>query len=151
MNKASSIVPSLSIRRQSLFTKKRLQFFLVSGIILAGAIVLYRFDPVTSNIYPSSPFKALTGLFCPGCGTLRGLHQLLQGNFWSALDYNPLMVLSLPFLIYSYLGYATKILIGRSLPTPFLPSKWIWLLLKVIVAFWILRNIPVAPFSWLAP
>jgi hypothetical protein len=142
---------SLSFYKKRLSIEKYLRFLSISVAIIVATVVLYCFDPATAEIYPSSPFRALTGLFCPGCGTLRGLHQLLKGNFWTAFDFNPLAILSLPFLIYSYVRYAIKTLFGRSLPTFFIPSKWIWLLLKAIVVYWLLRNIPIAPFSFLAP
>ena len=47
------------------------------SIVLAGALggvlaVLFVFDPVTAHIFPTCPMCAVTGLYCPGCGTLRG-------------------------------------------------------------------------------
>ena len=44
--------------------------------------------------------RYVTGLLCPGCGTLRGLHQLLHGHLAAAFRLNPVMVLSLPLLGY---------------------------------------------------
>ncbi|NEO96316.1 MAG: DUF2752 domain-containing protein, partial [Moorea sp. SIO3G5] len=102
-------------------------------------------------LYPPSPFRTLTGLYCPGCGTLRGLHQLLHGNLWAAFGLNPLMVLSLPYLIYSYICYSLPVFTGRKVSQIFIKPAWIWWMLKIILAYWILRNIPFAPFSWLAP
>jgi|SRR6478672_2403429 len=133
--------------------KERQQFTIISGVIAIALIVLYFFDPAssTSNIYPPSPFRALTGLYCPGCGTLRGLHQLLHGHLLAALGLNPLMVVSLPFLIYAYASYSLRVMIRRSLPQVFIPAVWIWRLLAVILGYWFLRNLPVFPFSWLAP
>jgi len=125
----------------------------ISGTIAIALIILYFFDPAssTSNIYPPSPFRALTGLYCPGCGTLRGLHQLLHGHFLAALGLNPLMVVSAPFLVYAYASYSLRVMTGRSLPQVFIPAVWIWRLLAVIVSYWFLRNLPIFPFSWLAP
>jgi hypothetical protein len=139
-------------RNESITLKsKHIRFAAITGIITIALVILYFYNPVSSKIYPPSPFRAITGLFCPGCGTLRGLHQLLHGHFLAALELNPLMVISLPFMVYAYLSYAKKVLTGRRLPSVYIKSKWIWLLLKAIVAYWILRNIPIAPFSWLAP
>jgi hypothetical protein len=90
-------------------------------------------------------------LYCPGCGTLRALHQLLHGHLLEAFGLNPLMMLSLPFLTYSYISYGVEAIKGKPLFRIFIPAKWIWFLLEMIVAYWIVRNIPIAPFSWLAP
>ena len=45
-----------------------------------GLTVVYFFDPRNPGPYPICPFFGLTGCYCPGCGTLRALHQLLHGN-----------------------------------------------------------------------
>jgi len=97
------------------------------------------------------PFNALAGLHCPGCGTLRAAHQLLHLHLASALGLNPLMVLSTPFLGYALLSRVMIGIRGKPLPKVFVPPAWIWALLGIIIAFWILRNIPAYPFSLLAP
>jgi hypothetical protein len=131
--------------------KKRLSFTLVTSIIIGSAIILFLYNPAVSKLYPPSPFRTLTGLYCPGCGTLRGLHQLLHGHLLEAFGLNPLMVISLPFLAYSYLSLGVEAIKGRPLPSLFIKAKWIWFVLEVILAYWVVRNIPVSPFSWLAP
>ena len=73
----------------------------------AAALVALRvFDPATSGMFPPCPLRFLTGWYCPGCGSLRALHQLLQGNFRNAITLNPLLVLSFPFLAYGMASYA---------------------------------------------
>ena len=130
------------------------QWLRAAGLVLlalAGLAVLLVWDPSKSAVFPPCPFHALTGLHCPGCGTLRALHQLLHGNLLAALGLNPLMVLCLPFIAYSLLSGLVRIVSGRRLPAVFVPAGWIWTLLGVIVLFWILRNVPLHPFSCLAP
>ncbi|NEQ72154.1 MAG: DUF2752 domain-containing protein [Okeania sp. SIO2C9] len=132
--------------------RKKLKVKALSAIILGAAIILYLFDPsIPGQLYPPSPFRALTGLYCPGCGTLRGLHHLLHGRFWVAFGLNPLMVLSLPYLFYSYLSYSLPVITGHKIPKIYVRSSVIWWLLKIVLAYWILRNIPFPPFSLLAP
>ncbi|MGB6297362.1 MAG: DUF2752 domain-containing protein [Rivularia sp. (in: cyanobacteria)] len=142
---------SFLISSTPLVSNKRLGWVIITAVITAGSIVLYSFNPATSNVFPSSPFRELTGLFCAGCGSLRGLHQLLRGNLGAAFGFNPLMVLLLPFMFYSYISYTMEVFTGRSLYKPFIHPKLIWCLVYVIIAYWVLRNIPVEPFSWLAP
>lgn len=117
----------------------------------AGLVLLEIFDPATSGIFPPCPVRYLTGWYCPGCGSLRAMHQLLHGNLRAAWALNPLTVMLLPFLSY---GLASSILLewrGRGLPQPFLRAGFIRALCVVIVLFGILRNIPLHPFDWLAP
>lgn len=130
---------------------KTLKVIGLTGVILAATFILYFFNPSTSGVYPPSPFRALTGLYCPGCGTLRALHHLLHGHIITAFGLNPLMMLALPYLIYSYISYSAPVILEREIPQIFIKANWIWLILKVILAYWVLRNIPFAPFSWLAP
>ena len=122
------------------------------GLVVAGAVVvLFVFDPATRSVYPSCPFRALTGLHCPGCGTLRAIHQLMHGDLSAALALNPLMVLCLPPLAYAAATSAVRWTTGRNVPRMFVPAFWIWTLGVVVILYWILRNVPVEPFSWLAP
>lgn len=120
----------------------------VNAAIVTGGCLFNSRDP---GLFPPCPFRALTGFHCPGCGTLRGLHQLLHGHLLGALSFNPLMVLFLPFLGYAVLSNAVFSTGGRRLPGFRLPATGIWLLLGAIILFWILRNVPAYPFSMLAP
>lgn len=117
---------------------------------VSGAMVLFAFEPEESGWFPPCPFHATTGLQCPGCGALRGLHQLLHGNLMGALDFNPLMVLALPFIGYAVMCSIVFEISGRRLPSKRIPPQAIWGLLGLIIAFWIVRNIPMYPLSLLA-
>ncbi|MGA9041207.1 MAG: DUF2752 domain-containing protein [Terriglobales bacterium] len=127
--------------------------FLLLGVILAtlGIAALRIFDPATAGVFPPCLVHALTGWYCPGCGSLRALHQLLHGNVGNAFALNPLAVLALPFLAYGAASYASFVIWGRYLPRIFLPAVWIRALCVAIVVFGIVRNIPVYPFSLLTP
>lgn len=134
---------SLIRRRWQLATLILLAFF--------GLIALLVVDPADSSLFPPCPFHALTRLHCPGCGTLRALHQLLDGNLRTAFGLNPLMVSFLPLIAYGFLSGLVRVVSGRNVPGVFLPALWIRIILGVIILFWIARNIPVYPFSLLAP
>ncbi|HBT75420.1 MAG TPA: DUF2752 domain-containing protein [Planctomycetaceae bacterium] len=71
-------------------------------LVLAGMAVLvwlyHRFDPSQNAFFPPCPFKKLTGLPCPGCGTQRMVHQLLHGNLVEAVRWNPLALLAIPYV-----------------------------------------------------
>ena len=129
----------------------RAAYVALALLAAAGLALLYFVDPRQPGRYPSCLFLGFTGCYCPGCGTLRSLHQLLHGNVVSALGYNPLTVLSLPFIAYSYATGAAR---AFRIPAPravFVHHLWIWALLVGVIAFWILRNTPVEPLTVLAP
>lgn len=121
------------------------------GAIVVGAVLLEVFDPATSRIFPPCPVRYLTGWYCPGCGSLRAIHQLLHGNLRAAWALNPLTVVLLPFLTYGLASLSLFELRGRELPQPFLRAGWIRALCVVIILFGIARNLPVPPFDLLAP
>lgn len=137
--------------RFSPYVERGLKLACVSGAICVALFVLFVFNPANSSFYVPCPFHRLTGLYCPGCGSLRAIHQLLHGNLLAAFALNPLMVLSLPFLGYWFVSCGVLALRKRPLVSVIIPSFWIWLILLIILLFWILRNITLYPFALLAP
>ena len=129
----------------------RWRFLLLGLAMLPCLALLYARNPEEEGLYPVCPFYFLTGLHCPGCGTLRSLHQLLNGNVIAALGYNPFSVLALPFILYAYFSALLLTTWGKRLPAPFIHPAIIWALLAAVLAFWALRNLPVFPFTALAP
>jgi hypothetical protein len=114
-------------------------------------MVLFRHNPAGSMIFPPCPFRALTGLYCPGCGSLRAVHQLLHGHLGSAFALNPLLIIVLPFMGYAFVSYG-MMSFGKQRPALLpAPAYLGWLMLIVIVLYGILRNIPDYPFCLLAP
>ena len=132
-------------------TSPRVAYMGLGLLALAGMAVLYAFDPRDAGNYPVCPFLSLTGCYCPGCGTLRALHRLVNGDAASALGYNPLAVVSLPFIVYSYAGGAARAFNMQAPRQVFVHPRLIWALLAGVMAFWALRNVPVEPLTTLAP
>jgi hypothetical protein len=119
---------------------------------LAFALALHVIDPSDATWFPVCPFYAATGLYCPGCGTLRCLHALLHSDLRSAIDYNALTVLLLPTLVVAWLSVGLAGVRGRHPPRVWKAPPWTGRVVVVAVGlFWILRNLPPAPFSRLAP
>lgn len=114
-----------------------------------GGIALVLLDPETTHVFPPCWFHALTGLYCPGCGTTRALHQLLHGNLAAAFAYNALAVVSLPFVAAALA--VPPLARRRGTSPPRLPPVAIWSLAIVVVLYGVLRNLPVEPFVRMAP
>ena len=115
------------------------------SLALAG-LYLFIFEPGRSGFFPVCPFRALTGFTCPGCGSTRGLHQLVHGHFAAAFMLNPLMVLSLPFLFYALVSHTNSVMLGKPIRKNKLPARYIYGLFAIILLFWIFRNTPWYPF-----
>ena len=62
-----------------------------AAAVLAAA--LFFLDPATHGFYPPCLFKTIFGLPCPGCGSLRAMHQLLHGNLGAAWALNPMLMI----------------------------------------------------------
>jgi hypothetical protein len=116
-----------------------------------GVVLLAVFDPATSRIFPPCPLRYLTGFYCPGCGSLRAIHNLLHGNLRQAWAMNALTVLLLPFVSYGLVSEALFTVRGRRLPSVTLPAACIRVLCAAIILFGIARNLPFHPFNLLAP
>jgi len=126
----------------------------LAAMLLLGTapIILLRvFDPATSGIFPPCPIRYLTGLYCPGCGSLRAMHALLHGELARAWAMNPLMIVMLPFVTYGLVSAALLELRGNGLPEIMLPAKWIRAFCVVVVLYAVARNLPLYPFDLLAP
>jgi hypothetical protein len=115
----------------------------VAGLCLA-VFLLYFFPPTETRFYPRCIFHAVTGLECPGCGSLRAAHSVLHGDFAMAFRLNPLLFVLLPLAGLTWVVY-------RPAGLSAIPAKWIWALLGVIITFGVLRNLPLAPFSYFNP
>lgn len=116
-----------------------------AAITVAGAIAvatLATVNPEEPGHYPTCPSLTLTGFFCPGCGSLRAVHALTQGDVGTALERNPLAVVAAPFLIAAWLLWAWRLFVRPDMARPMIPARWIWALLALIVVYTVARNIP---------
>ena len=128
------------------------------GVLLAlfslgmtGLLLLRRLDPARSLIFPPCPLRYFTGLYCPGCGSLRAIHALLQGDLRQAWAMNALTVTMLPFIGYGLISEIHRHFRGRPMPGMMMPASWIRALCVLIVLFGVARNLPFYPFNLLAP
>ena len=133
-----------------------LRVVLTLAILVAGAVLLYTHNPVPepghASYFPPCPFYKLSGLYCPGCGATRALHALLHGHVAAAFDFNPLLVVALPFILYLVGRDAVRTLRPDLLrPARPMPQKWMWTILCVVLAYAILRNLPYPALAWMAP
>jgi len=110
-------------------------------------------DPAApGSHYPQCVFRTSTGLWCPGCGLTRGFHQLFSGHLLQALNENLFVPVALVAIVGAWWSWV-RIAWGR--PTVQLPKAWVRpisiVLPTALIVYGVLRNIPHAPFSALAP
>jgi hypothetical protein len=111
-------------------------------LFVAGLIVVYKtFDPAT-GLFPKCPFLQVTGLQCPGCGSQRAVHHLLNAEFKEAFALNPLLIISIPYII---IGYLFEILPlnqkGLKARKALFGTKAILFILVIVIGFAVWRNL----------
>ena len=133
---------------------KPLKIFIIISIVIfsLGIISLYFFyDPLVSTFFPKCIFNQATGLHCPGCGTQRAIHNILQGNIIIGFSYNIFLLLIVLVLVYLLLLNTFKKITRKEysniLKKPIVTNS----ILVFVILFWILRNINIYPFTLLAP
>jgi len=129
------------------FPRKQLAVAATLTLLAAAAVaLLFAVKPSELWFLPSCQFYNLTGLHCPGCGLTRATHHLLHGRVLAALHCNALFTLTLPCV--AALGLWRW---WRPDTAPTWKPAYTWWLLATIVLFGIVRNIPIHPFTLLAP
>ena len=124
-----------------------------AGFALYFLIVV---KPNDQSYFPRCQFHSITGLHCPGCGLTRSLHSALNGNIEQAITYNILAPILLPFVLLSMLRSLWSWCWNRPLAIATKPRpRWMRYvpiaLAALLIGFGILRNLPVYPFTLLAP
>lgn len=112
-------------------------------LIIIGIVILAIFNPYDVSWFPKCPFKSLTGLKCPGCGSQRALHFLFHLQISKAFHENALLICSIPYVI---TGFVFDNIKNPSLKIQYWRKKLfgitaIYVVLFVIISFWIIRNI----------
>lgn len=111
-----------------------------AAVVAVGALAIV--DPNEPGHFPTCPFLAATGLWCPGCGSLRALHALTRGDVVTAVERNPFTVLVVPFLVWAWVSWAGRLVGWIPLRRRAAPAWLIWTLLAAVLGFWVLRNVP---------
>lgn len=115
-----------------------------------GCVAVWLGDPTTpGGPLPICPTKALFGIDCPGCGGLRMMYSLLHGDIPAALRYNAVSFVVVLLFVWSTAAWAVGRLRGRPVDSwlHWKATPWVF---GVVFALWfVVRNLPFAPFSGL--
>ncbi len=121
----------------------------LAGIVGAATIALHLRDPHDSGSWGYCPWKLLTGLDCPGCGALRAVNDLTNGDLAGAASSNLLFVAAIPVALALWLAWFRRSWDDtRPTPRSGRTTTAIWAAAMIVmVAFTVLRN--TAWGSWL--
>jgi len=123
-----------------------------SGLAACAAVVVTNNPSSGGTHFPTCAFHATTGLWCPACGLTRGTYQLLHGHITAALSYNLFTPLVLVAIVIAWLAWVpvTWGATPRSL-SPSLRRALTTVAPTLVIAYGVLRNIPIEPLRVLAP
>lgn len=124
------------------------------GMLLLAIVLafLYFFiNPSEANFFPKCPLYVTTGIYCPGCGSQRATHQLLNFNIIGVFQQNALFVFGLLIVVYHFVISGINYFFKKDLYNYIYHPKTPVILIIIAVLFWILRNLPYYPFNLLAP
>ena len=124
-------------------TKKIVLLCLAITVFVLLVIIYGKFNPENSHLYPKCPFRLLTGYECPGCGSQRAVHYLLNGKIDSAIHANALLVFSIPYILLLFLAelLKSKSRFFMRLYKILFSSKAIWMVFVIIIIWWVGRNL----------
>lgn len=131
--------------------RSALSLAMILGIAL-GLLFLRTYHPQQFRFYPPCAFHQFTGINCPGCGGMRCMNALLNGRVMEALRDNVLIVLFLPFFVFSAARRWWFWMRGLPQPPPVqMKSSVVYTIAITVISFAVLRNLPWEPFYYLAP
>ncbi|HSP37435.1 MAG TPA: DUF2752 domain-containing protein [Frankiaceae bacterium] len=105
------------------------------SVLLVATVAVRLADPHRPGSFPACPFREVTGLSCPGCGSLRALADLAHGHVLAAAGHNAVFVAFLPVAVLvgfrRALGFTPRVL----------PSWAPWAALATLAGWAVMRNL----------
>ena len=120
---------------------------MVGAAAVCACAAIWVGDPTTpGGFLPLCPTKALLGVDCPGCGSLRMIYSLLRRRRGRS-EVQRSGVVALGFLVVAYATWTYGRVVGRQI-VGWQHHRWAAAVTLVLVSTWfVVRNIPVAPFT----
>lgn len=120
-------------------SRGRLYTALGTGAVFVGGLAYIGLgDPHRPNFFLPCPFYVATGLYCPGCGGLRMVHDVLHLDLAAAVVDNAVALIGLPLLL-------AWILVRRRSGRPWMTPAAAVFIIAVAVTWTVVRNLPGFP------
>ena len=119
---------------------------LTATLLIIGGVIAYllykNIDPGASVYAPKCMSYSVFNFICPGCGVQRAIHAILNGEILEAIYFNPLIVLSAPYISLLVLMdiFKLKYKLPRLYETLY-GQRAIWILIALLIVYSVLRNI----------
>ena len=110
---------------------------LPGGLIVLRALTLPRNSPGLPDL---CPLHRTTGLWCPLCGGTRATRELMHGDLWAALGYNPFALALEAVVVLLVARWLLAWLRGRR--RPLVTGREGILLGVALAVFAVVRNLP---------
>jgi hypothetical protein len=119
----------------------------VAAAAAGGCAVIWVANPtVPGGLLPVCPTKALLGIDCPGCGSLRMIYSLLHFDVPAALHYNALGLVAVLLLIWAFATWTYGRAVGRGVRS-WQHLRWSApVALALTVVWFVVRNLGFGPF-----
>lgn len=123
-------------------------FALAMGLLVVSiALVVLRQSGPGSLGIPECLFHRGTGMDCPSCGMTRATHELLHGRVAAAFRLNPLGIVLIPVVAIWLAIRLPAWLRGSPSSHTRVGTRMLFNSIAILVlAYWILRNLPLWPF-----
>ncbi|MFG2441326.1 DUF2752 domain-containing protein [Nocardia fluminea] len=123
---------------------------LIAAGLGVGTLALLHFrDPHVEGSYGLCPVYALFGVYCPGCGGMRAMHNLTDGNILDSLHSNLLALpLTIAFAVF-VIDWILRARRGQRWRVPGLSAVTVWSFFGLLTLYTVLRNTPWG--TWLTP
>lgn len=121
---------------------KSIQLLILIIAVAIGAVLYFHKFPISihPDLLPQCPWHYLTGTYCPGCGTLRGISGIINGNITTLPRNNIFSTIIILYLIYYFIKITIKAIFSYKLPEIIFNKYESYGILVLIILFWIIRN-----------
>ncbi|WP_290100216.1 DUF2752 domain-containing protein [uncultured Muribaculum sp.] len=109
-------------------------------IFIVAAWFYFSFDPASTHLFPKCLFLQVTGFKCPGCGSQRAVHAILNGDMVTAWRMNAFLVAAIPVIAVMLVAELMRTR-NRAFYKSVNSRVVVLSVLFLIVMWWVLRNI----------
>ena len=137
---------------KSFLQQHRNRYFLFYAILLIIGVAYTFLNPYgKASVLPKCIIHSATGLYCAGCGLQRAMHEFFQGNWYAAFRLNAFFTSILLVFLLDFVLLILRLEKIRPLPFLFKNQTLLLVVASLLILFMVLRNLPMEPFTFLAP
>ena len=129
------------VKPVSIMQRQRLLRVILWTALLAGVGLLYGFFVSRTGIAIPCIFHLVTGLKCPGCGVTRMCVALMHLDFKSAYEYNQMIFILSPVLLFIFLTCVVGYIRNGCWETNRTQNVVLYVCIALLIGFGIARNI----------